>query len=123
MGNDTKKGNRPRDAAGRGRFTGGVFGRGSALEEYDPVADREALANLATWCGRFSPLVGIEDAATPDSLLLDVTGIAHFFGGETSLVNRVMGDFAGVVLRSILVWRIPSVRLGRWPISKLKAES
>ena len=64
------------------------------LEEYDPVADREALADLATWCGKFSPLVGIEDAATPDSLLLDVTGIACFFGGETSLVDRVRGDFA-----------------------------
>ena len=64
------------------------------LEEYDPVADREALADLAAWCGRFSPLVGIEDASTPESLLLDVTGIAHFFGGEVSLVDRVVGDFA-----------------------------
>ena len=64
------------------------------LEEYDPVADREALADLATWCGRFSPLVSVEDATAPDSLLLDVTGIAHFFGGEVSLVDRVVGDFA-----------------------------
>jgi protein ImuB len=63
------------------------------LEEYDPVADREALAALAAWCGRFSPLVGIEDATTPDSLLLDVTGITNFFGGEDSLVDRVVGDF------------------------------
>ena len=69
--------------------TGGLY-----LEEYDPVADREALEELATWCGRFSPLVGIENATTPDSLLLDVTGIAHFFGGEVSLVDRVVGDFS-----------------------------
>ena len=70
-------------------------------EAYDPAADREALEHLAAQCGRFSPLVGIEDSAAPDSLLLDTTGIAHFFGGENSLASRIVQDFArrGLVVR------------------------
>ena len=64
------------------------------LEAYDPAADRAALEKLAAWCGRFSPLVGLDDSAAPDSLLLDVTGLAHLFGGEGSLAKRVVRDFA-----------------------------
>lgn len=43
--------------------------------------------------GRFSPIVGTEptDAA---SILLDITGLAHLFGGETALAENIVGDFA-----------------------------
>jgi protein ImuB len=57
---------------------------------HDPAADRAALETLAGWCRRFSPVVGTED---PDSLLLDVTGCAHLFGGEEELARAVAGDF------------------------------
>jgi protein ImuB len=63
-------------------------------EDYEPSADREALEALAVWCERFSPLVGLDDALAPDSLLLDVTGLGRLFGGEASLAERVVGDFA-----------------------------
>jgi len=61
---------------------------------YDPLADRRALEALAAWSARFSPVVGLEDSAAPGSLLLDITGLAHLFGGETSLAARIVHDFA-----------------------------
>jgi protein ImuB len=59
----------------------------------DPVEDRMALEKLAAWCHRFSPLVGLEDADRPETLLLDVTGVARLFGGEQSLVEQVKQSF------------------------------
>jgi protein ImuB len=61
---------------------------------HDPRADREALQRLALWCHRYSPLVGLDDAAEPDCLLLDVTGVACFFGGEETLAHRILSQFA-----------------------------
>jgi protein ImuB len=63
-------------------------------EAYDPADDREALEELAVSCGRFSPLVGLDDSPAPDSLLLDLTGLAHLFGGEAALAARIVHDFA-----------------------------
>jgi len=53
---------------------------------YQPQEDVSALEKLALWCQRFSPTVGIEK---PDSLLLDLTGCAHLFGGEEALARRL----------------------------------
>ncbi len=61
------------------------------LEAYDPVADRLALAALARECQQFSPLVSLEDAPRPSSLLLDVSGVAGLFGGEARLAGLVAG--------------------------------
>jgi protein ImuB len=61
---------------------------------HDPQSDREALERLAAWCHRYSPLVGLEDAAEPDCLLLDVTGVARFFDGEETLAHRILSQFA-----------------------------
>ena len=55
---------------------------------------RGDLESWAAWCHRFSPLVGIEPTAEPASLLLDVSGLAHLFGGEAALAEQVVGDFA-----------------------------
>jgi len=64
------------------------------LESSEQIADREHLEALAESCGRFSPIVGIEESANPDCLLLDITGLAHLFGGEASLAQQVFDDFA-----------------------------
>ncbi|MCX7427046.1 MAG: DNA polymerase Y family protein [Planctomycetia bacterium] len=63
------------------------------VEPYDPVADRAALVALAAGCRQFSPVVGLEESAAPESLLLDVTGVARWFGGEECLARRVLDDF------------------------------
>src|SRR5215210_4191186 len=48
-----------------------------------PQADEEALAKLAAWCGRYSPLVAIDP---PDGILIEVAGSAHLFEGEAGLM-------------------------------------
>ncbi len=49
---------------------------------------------LAAHCERFSPTVGVESSADPESLLLDITGLAHLFGGEAALARQIVDDFA-----------------------------
>ena len=60
-----------------------------SLLPHDPASDRETLENLANWCEQFSPLVGLEDAAEPTSLLLDITGLALLFGPEQQLLAKI----------------------------------
>ena len=60
------------------------------MEPFDPPADRQAMEELAEWCRQFSPVVGIEEASVPESLFLDITGLAHLFGGERSLAEQVI---------------------------------
>ena len=60
----------------------------------DPLADREALEALAEHCGRFSPGVAVAESDMSNSLLLDVTGLAHLFGGEAALAEKIVNDFA-----------------------------
>lgn len=67
------------------------FGRtevGTWLPE-EPEQDRQGLRQLAWDCDRFSPLVGLEEAETPESLMLEVTGCAPHFGGEQGLVREI----------------------------------
>jgi protein ImuB len=60
--------------------------RQANFERHDPAADTESLQTLAAECQRFSPLVGAGEEA---SLLMDVTGCAHLFGGEQPLLRQV----------------------------------
>ncbi len=58
------------------------------IAQSDPKADRLMLESIASWCDRYTPLVALD---LPDGLFLDITGCAHLFGGEPSL----MADLAG----------------------------
>src|SRR6476659_5272437 len=58
------------------------------FEKHDPHSDREKLSELAAWAGQFSPYVGIDDAESPDCLLIDVTGCDYFAGGERGLAEE-----------------------------------
>jgi protein ImuB len=53
---------------------------------------------LAERCRSFSPLVGLEPSCD-DSLLLDITGLAHLFGGERPLAEAIVRDFAKLRLK------------------------
>jgi protein ImuB len=48
----------------------------------DEKADAALLENIADWCDRYTPLVGLD---LPDGLMLDITGCAHLFCGEAAL--------------------------------------
>ncbi|WP_439514856.1 Y-family DNA polymerase [Oceanibaculum nanhaiense] len=71
------------------------------VHESDPRADAEALARLARWCTRYTPIVAKDG---PDGLLLDITGCAHLFGGEAALLagltQRLQGF--GLTVRAAL---------------------
>ena len=51
-----------------------------------PEADAAALTALVDWCVRFSPAVA---ADPPDGLFLDISGVAHLFGGEAELMAEL----------------------------------
>jgi protein ImuB len=69
--------------AGPGRLT---------LLPHSPGADRRALERFAAECEQFSPAVAFDNAEEPDSLLLDVTGLAPLWGegGERRLASAVV---------------------------------
>ena len=56
----------------------------------DPAGDARLVERLAKWAGRWSPLVEVDG----DGLRLDVSGVAHLFGGEAGLVRDVQARFA-----------------------------
>ncbi len=62
-----------------------------AVVPADEKADLALLENIADWCDRFTPLVA---ADAPDGLFLDITGVAHLFGGEAALLENVTEKIA-----------------------------
>ena len=63
----------------------------------DPAGDQALVERLARWAARWSPLVEVDGA---DGLRLDVSGVAHLFGGEATLVEDVRVRFAAIGLTS-----------------------
>jgi len=61
----------------------------------NPQAEAGFLHTLVRWAGRYSPWVAAE---APDTLLLDITGCAHLFGGEAALLEQVEQDAAALGL-------------------------
>jgi protein ImuB len=49
-------------------------------------ADLRLLERIAEWCDRFTPFIA---PAPPQTLLLDVTGAAHLFGGERAMLDAM----------------------------------
>ena len=61
----------------------------------DPAGQARALEKLADACSRYTPLVALDGA---DGLMLDVSGVAHLFGGEAGLLADAEARFARVRL-------------------------
>jgi len=72
-----------------------------------PEADRTALLHLAGWCLRYAPLIALDTSPSPcapgllpsglspSGLWIDITGVAHLFGGERRLLRDLLGRLAG----------------------------
>lgn len=77
----------------------------SQVAPAEPSADSEALRRLAHWAMRYTPAVSVMDAGSgADGFFLDITGSAHLFGGEESLlldIERRLTRF-GLVARLAL---------------------
>ena len=65
----------------------------------NPQAEAAFLTVLRRWAGKFSPWVAEEP---PHSLVIDLTGCAHLFGGEAALMAQVELDCAdlGLTMRA-----------------------
>jgi protein ImuB len=57
----------------------------------DPAGDLAMLEKLSLWAQRWGPWSALDP---PDGLLVDVTGVAHLFGGEARLLADVGAAFA-----------------------------
>jgi protein ImuB len=55
----------------------------------DPAGDKALVERLAKWAARWSPLIEVDE----EGLGLDVTGVAHLFGGECGLVRDIHKRF------------------------------
>jgi protein ImuB len=61
----------------------------------DPDADRSALEKLAIWMQRhYAPLVAMDGSG----LMLDITGVAHLFGGEKAMLQEIARKLAEVCI-------------------------
>ncbi len=60
--------------------------------ELDPDGDSRFLKRLAGWGDRFTPLVALDGR---DGLILDVTGCAALFGGESALRRTTLRQLKG----------------------------
>ena len=80
----------------------------------DPDGDEALVERLARWAGRWSPLVEIDD----DGLRLDVTGVAHLFGGEPGLVRDIQRRFARIGFTTRVA--IASTAAAAWALARYK---
>lgn len=58
---------------------------------YDAVALERLLQSLAEWCLRFTPLAAVD---APEGLLLDISGCAHLWGGESAYLKALVSRMA-----------------------------
>jgi len=87
------------------------------------LSGREALERLVPWCGQFSPSVGVDALEPPESLLFDVTGLAHLFHGEETLIGHVGREFGrrGLSTRIALADTLGAAwALAHYPIENLQ---
>lgn len=79
----------------------------------DAAAEAAFLTALRRWAGKFSPWVAEEP---PDSLVVDLTGCAHLFGGEASLLAEAEADCIrlGLTLRA----GIADTRGAAWALAR-----
>src|SRR6185295_2735739 len=57
----------------------------------DPAGDRGFLERLALWAQRWGPWAAVDP---PHGLLVDVSAVAHLFGGEASLLADAHASLA-----------------------------
>jgi len=82
----------------------------------DPTGDAALVAQLAIWAGRWSPLVEIDG----DGLRLDVSGVAHLFGGEAALIEDMRARFAALGLTACIA--IAQTPAAAWALARYRGD-
>jgi protein ImuB len=72
---------------------------GLPTQPADPRRDRTSLLRLARWCGRYGPNRNIDG---DDGLWIDITGVAHLYGGEARLLDDLIARLSrfGLTVRA-----------------------
>ncbi len=83
----------------------------------DPAGDAALVRRLAKWAGRWSPLVEVDGA---DALRLNVSGVAHLFGGEAGLVEDIRHCFAKIELTARVA--IAPTAAAAWALSHFEGD-
>ena len=84
----------------------------------DPDGDCALLQRLAKWAQRWSPLVEVDGG---DALRLDVSGVAHLFGGEEALRQDVTTRFAAMNLTARAA--IAPTAAAAWALSRFGGDA
>ncbi|WP_246679953.1 hypothetical protein [Mesorhizobium sp. B1-1-9] len=91
---------------------------GLSIQDADPQADAEGLERLAVWMLRFAPIVTPDP---PDGIVIDTTGADHLHGGESAMLEGMVGRLAmsGIVARAAIADSCPTMawRQSGMPIS------
>src|SRR5690606_33915564 len=56
------------------------------------------LERLSDWCERYTPLAAPDP---PDGVMLDVTGVAHLWGGEDGLLDDLFARLGGAAVTGL----------------------
>ena len=74
---------------------------GLIVQDADPAADAETLKRLAVWLLRYAPVVAPDP---PAGLIIDSTGADHLHGGETVMLDGLIGRLAmsGITARGAI---------------------
>lgn len=58
--------------------------------EHNPEKPMQLLNAMGKWCIRYSPTVAVD---MPNGLIIDMTGCAHLWGGETRYLQHIINEF------------------------------
>jgi len=83
-----------------------------SLAPANPSADKHSLEKLARWLVRYSPLVALE---SNDSLVLDITGCEHLFGGEEAMLEDLQEKLTAAGIQSRLA--LSNNKASAWALS------
>ncbi|WP_029274554.1 Y-family DNA polymerase [Pedobacter borealis] len=92
--------------------TRAIFPNVEVLDD-NPLRAEKLLRALAEWCLRYTPVVAID---LPDGLILDISGCAHLWGGESPYLKEIQTRLrsAGYEVRAAVADTVGS----SWAISR-----
>lgn len=79
----------------------------------EPDRDADALQKLALWLGRYGPNRNIDG---DDGLWVDITGVAHLFGGEAALAHDCVARFKHAGFQALVA--IADTRSGAYALAR-----
>jgi len=89
---------------------------GLVAVEADPHEEARLLERVCDWCSRFTPLAALDRT---DGLMLDISGVAHLFGGETALAEEAIGRLAAQGIAAVA--GIASNPRAAWALARFSA--